>query len=194
MKRYRLVDNCRVPYFSWYNSTDLSSLAQDICDILQPDDFIDPDWKYSYDKIYKGLLDWERDFIILVEESDEPFETQWEYWDEEWFNYSEEDIIKYASTREDLWGYDKDKLIDYVHSFSDKPLSEILDSFSMVDYKDELFDYLNNILFDKFDEVVDTTQKWFAIIKWVECGKADCVDLANEFVDWKELYDLDYND
>lgn len=196
MKWYRLVDEFNRPYHAWYNETDLEALAWIIHDIINPDEFIDPDGIYEEEKIYEGLLAWERDFIIFVEEAGEPFSKYDEYgWDDEGHNWSEEEIIQYANTRNDLKYYDEELMVEYVwHGWhGDKPLSEILDEFSMVNYKEELFDDLNNMLFNTYDEVVEAIQKWMAEEKGLDWDRADCAELASEFVDNKELYDISYD-
>jgi hypothetical protein len=201
------MDGFWEPYYTGYNCTDLKELAFWIWSLWDWDWAWDDEsfyWKTQEEQVNKiyGLLEaWERDLLYFVEESDEPFEAEWDYgWDDCWHNYSKEDILKYASTRDDLWDYEEENLIEYVWSFSthnwltNRHLSEILDEFSMIDYKDELFDDLNNILFNKFSEIVDYIQKWIAKNKWLDWNKWDCSELASQFVDWKELYDIDYED
>ena len=147
MKYYRLIDEYWEPYYSGYNETDLKNLAECIYDIIQPDEFINPDWEYDLEKIYEWLLAWERDFIIFVEEADEPFEAEWEYW---------------VDCRIENW-------------------------------KDYLFDDLNNILFSKHSELIEYIKKW---LKDNNMSDDDVIvwEIASDFVDWKELYDLDYED
>lgn len=201
-----MVDQWGEPYATWYNETDLKELAYSIWSLWDWDDAWEDETTYgktpeeNVNKIYSLLKAWERDLLYFVEECDEPFETEWICWDEYWLNYSREDIIKYAETRNDLWNYDIERLIEFVQSFStnnwlkNKPLSEILDEFSMLDYQEELNDYLNNIIFYSFDELVDIIMKWFEKEKGVTWDRWDCAELASKFVDLKELYDLNYDD
>lgn len=203
MKRYRLMDWYGEPYHAWYNETNLRNIAECLADLLQTEDreFIYDDWEPTVEKIYQWLLKWERDFIIMVEECDEPFESEWEYWwDDCWHNFSREEILQYASTRDDLWTYDKENLVDYVWSFSthnwlkNKPLSEILDEYSMIDVDCELFDCLNNLLFNKYSQLVNCIKERFNKNRWIEIDDDTATYYASKFVDCKELYDLDYDD
>ena len=206
MKRYRLMDWFWEPYYSGYNETDLKELAYSIWSLW--------DWDWAWDdesfygltredqikKIYDLLKSWERDLLYFVEECDEPFEAEWDYWwDECWHNYSKEDILKYASTRTDLREYDEDCLLEYVWSFSthngltNRHLSEILDQFSYENWKDDLFDDLNNMLFNKHSELTKAIQSWCEKNS-VRVDDCEIWNLASEFVDRKELYDLDYEE
>lgn len=207
MKWYRLTDAWWEPYHTGYNDTDLKSLAYSIFSLW--------DWEWAWDdeeyywkteedavnKIYSLLEAWERDLYYFVEEADEPFEAEWEYWgDECWMNYSKEDILKYASTRDDLKDYDEDCLVEYVWSFSthngltNKHLSEIIDQFTYENWKDNLFDYLNNILFTTHTEVMDTARERFNNELGITIDENDLASCVSEFIDRKELYDLDYED
>ncbi len=207
MKWYRLMDCWWEPYYTGYNDTDLKELAYSIFSLWDSDDARADEtyyWKTdeeAVNKIYEMLLAWERDFLFIVEESDEPFEAEGDYgWDEYWHNYSREDILKYASTRDDLGTYDEDRLVDYVQSFSthngltNRHLSEILDDFSMFDVDCELFDDLNNKLFRTYTEVVDCVKNRFNKNRWICPDDDTATYYASKFVDWKELYDLDYNE
>jgi len=217
MKRYRLVDSWWEPYYTGYNETDLKELAYSIWSLW------DWDWAWEdeafywktreeqIDKIYSLLESWERDLLYFVEESDEPFENLWyddaddevrmENWKEviDRFNYTRKAILDYAKTRKDLWEYDDDRLVMFVWDYSGywgsskKPISEILDEFSMINWREELDDYLNNILFDTYDEVLEAIKKWFEKEKWVSRDKEVYAELASQFIDNKELYDLSYD-
>lgn len=201
MKRYRLVDSWWEPYYSWYNGTDLKELAYSIWSLW--------DWDWAWEdeifywktreeqvnKIYSLLKSWERDLLYFVEESDFPFPPDWEYGrDDDWHNYPASVIMKYAKTRNDLWEYKEDCLIEYVWSKDNWRIEEILDEFSMENWREELEDYLNNILFNTYDEVVETVKEWFEKVKWVTRDKQEYVELASQFIDNKELYDLSYDD
>ena len=214
-KWYRIVDGWWEPYHSWYNETSLREIAECIYSLWVWDDLWD-DMEYYWETeediintILKSLRKGERDFIFIVEESDYPFENEWydddsDYEDENgkvvWHNYSAKTILKYARTRDDLWEYSNKNLVDFVWSFtqygccSSKPISDILDEFSMIDYKDELFDYLNNLLFTKASQLTNAIRKRINEEKWISVWPEEVAELASEFVDWKELYDLDYND
>ena len=207
MKWYRLMDCWWEPYHTGYNDTDLKQVAYSIFSLWDSDDARADEtyyWKTeeeAVNKIYEMLLAWERDFLFIVEESDEPFEAEGDYgWDECWHNYSREDILKYAHTRDDLWKYDEDNLVDYVWSFSthngltNKHLSEILDDYSMLDVDCELFDDLNNMLFRTYNEVVESVKNRFNKNRGIYPDDDTATYYASKFVDWKELYDLDYND
>lgn len=199
-KRYRLINLADwESYATWYNDTDLKDVAYSIFSLWDWDWCFDDEtfyWKTDkevVEKLYSLLLAWERDLLYFVEENSEPFEAEWMYWgDKHWHNFSREDILEYASTRNDLWEYDDDSLVEFVWWYHDKPISEILDDFSWIDWKDDLFDYLNNILFISFDELVQKIQEWINKNKWVYFETSDCSELASEFVDYKELYDLEY--
>lgn len=200
MKRYRLVDSWWEPYHTGYNETDLKELAYSIWSLWDWDWAWEDEafyWKTEEEqvnKIYSLLESWERDLLYFVEESDFPFPPDWEYGrDYDWHNYPASVIIKYAKTRDDLWEYDEDCLIEYVWSKDSWRLEEILDEFSMENWREELDDYLNNILFDTFDEVVEAIKKWFEKVKWVSRDKEVYAELASKFVDNKELYDLYYD-
>lgn len=202
MKRYRLVDGWGEPYYSGYNETDLKKLAFDIFSLWDSDGMRDDEsfyWKTdeeAVEKIYSLLKSWERDLVYRVEESGSPFPPEGGYGrDDEGHNYEEDVILKYAKTRDDLKYYDEELMVEFVwHGWhGDKPLSEILDEFSMVNYKEELFDDLNNMLFNTYDEVVEAVQKWMAEEKGLDWDRADCTELASEFVDRKELYDISYD-
>lgn len=201
MKRYRLVDSWWEPYYSGYNETDLKELAYSIWSLWDWDDAWEDEvfyWKTrkeQIDKIYSLLKAWERDLLYFVEESDFPFPPDWEYGrDDDWHNYPASVIVKYAKTRDDLWEYDEDCLIEYVWSKDNWRLEEILDEFSMENWREELNDYLNNILFNTYDEVVKAVKKWFEKVKWVTRDKQEYAELASQFIDNKELYDLSYDD
>lgn len=60
-------------------------------------------------------------------------------------------------------------------------------------WKDYLFDDLNNILFTKHSQLIDYIRKWF---KDHNMSDDDAIvwEIAVDFVDRKELYDLDYED
>lgn len=76
MKYYRLVDSRWEPYYTCYNETDLKELAYWIFSLWDSDDMWDEYWNTDEDrinKIYDRLLNWERDFIYIVEEQDQPF-------------------------------------------------------------------------------------------------------------------------
>lgn len=168
MKWYRLVDGWWEPYFSGYNETDLKELAYSIWSLWDWDDAWSDELFYGLsrekqiDKIYSLLKNWERDLLYFVEESGFPFPPDWEYGrDFEGHNYPAEVILKYAKTRDDLWEYDEDCLIEYVWSKDNWRLEEILDEFSMENWREELDDYLNNRLFDTYDEVVEAVKEWF---------------------------------
>ena len=72
-------------------------------------------------------------------------------------------------------------------------MEEILDEFSMENWREELDDYLNNRLFDTYDEVVEAVKKWFEKEKWVSRDKEEYTELASQFIDNKELYDISYD-
>ena len=153
MKYYRLTDAWWEPYHTGYNDTDLKSLAYSIFSLW--------DWEWAWDdeefywkteedavnKIYSLLEAWERDLYYFVEEADEPFEAEWEYW---------------ADCRIENW-------------------------------KDYLFDDLNNILFSKHSELTEYIKKWLIRHKLVDDDRI-VGELASDFIDQKELYDLDYED
>lgn len=60
-------------------------------------------------------------------------------------------------------------------------------------WKDYLFDDLNNILFSKHSQLIDYIRKW---LKDHNMSDDDAIvwTIAGEFIDRKELYDLDYED
>ena len=208
MKRYRIVDEWGEPYHTWYNSIHLRDVAECVFCLWDCGDCLWDSEKDSWltdeeivSKIYRDLKNWIRDFIFVVEEGDEPFRPEsgeigvyggdWN-----WHNFSKEDILRYAKGRRDLWPYDEDIMVEFVRSkwFDCKCLSEILDEFSMLDYKNELFDYLNNIIWYKtYNELVEIIQEWFKEEKWIEYDWDGSCELASEFIDLKEIYDLDYN-
>lgn len=68
-------------------------------------------------------------------------------------------------------------------------------TYTIID-KDDLFDELNNYLFYSFSEIVmaicDYIEKKEWCLYYSDCAFAS--ELASEFVDQKELYDLDYDD
>ena len=207
MKWYRLMDCWWEPYYTGYNDTDLKELAYSIFSLWDSDDARADEqyyWKTeeeAVNKIYEMLLAWERDFLFMVEESDEPFEAEGDYgWDDCWHNYSREDILKYASTREDLKEYDEDALVEYVWSFSthnwltNRHLSEIVDDFTYLNWKDGLFGYLNNLLFTTHTQVMDTARERFNNELWITIDEDDLAYYVSQFIDQKELYDLDYNE
>ena len=109
---------------------------------------------------------------------------------------TDEEILKLARERTDLWDYDDDCLLEYVRSelWPYNNIDEVFDHFSMLYWKEELFDYLNNLLFDTYDEVVETIKEWFNKEKSVDRGDYDVGELASEFIDSKEMYDIDYDD
>lgn len=59
--------------------------------------------------------------------------------------------------------------------------------------KDFLFDDLNNILFEKHSEIIEYIEEW---LDKHHLPKDDLIvwELASDFIDQKELYDLDYED
>lgn len=59
--------------------------------------------------------------------------------------------------------------------------------------KDDLFDDLNNILFSKHSELTEYIKKWLIKHKLVDDDRI-VGELASDFIDQKELYDLDYED
>lgn len=200
------MDGFWEPYYTCYNETDLKELAFWIWSLW--------DWEWAWDdesfywktnedainKIYSLLEAWERDLLYFVEEADEPFEAEWDYWgDDCWHNYSKEDILKYASTRDDLRKYDEDLLVEYVRSFSthnwltSRHLSEILDQFSYENWKDDLFDYLNNRLFETYTELIKSIEDW-CNKNSVRVDDCEVWELASQFIDDKELYNLNYED
>lgn len=198
------MDGFWEPYHTGYNETDLKELAYSIWSLWDWDWAWDDEsfyWKTQeeqVEKIYSLLEAWERDLLYFVEECDEPFEAEWDYWwDDCWHNYSKEDVLKYASTRDDLRNYDEDCLLEYVWSFSthngltNRHLSEILDQFSYENWKDDLFDDLNNMLFNKHSELTKAIQSWCEENS-VRVDDYEVGNLASQFIDWKELYDLDY--
>lgn len=200
MKWYRLVDGWWEPYHSGYNETDLKELAYSIWSLWDWDGAWDDESFYGQTieeqvgKIYSLLKSWERDLLYIVEESSLPFPPDWGYGrDFEGHNYPTEVILKYAETRDDLWEYDEDCLFEYVWSKDDWKLEEILDEFSMESWREELDDYLNNILFDTYDEVVEAVKEWFEKEKWVSRDKEEYAELASQFIDNKELYDISYD-
>ena len=181
------------PYHCGYNSTDLRELAECICSLADWDWALE-DYSRTPSKILKALHRWERDFIFIVEEDYEPFEAEWDYWgDDRGHNFSESEILQYAKTRNDLWKYDDDYLINFVWGYKDKKISEILDEFSYIDWKDDLFDHLNNILFHTFDEVVEEVKRWCEEHS-IRIDTYYAWEYANQFIDANELYDLDYSD
>lgn len=111
-------------------------------------------------------------------------------------NYTDDQILKLAKKRKDLWYYDDDCLLEYVRSelWTHDDIEEIFDHFSMLYRKEELFDYLNNILFDTYDEIIEAIKKWFNEEKSVDRGDYELWELASEFIDSNELYDIDYDD
>ena len=61
-------------------------------------------------------------------------------------------------------------------------------------YKDELFDDLNNQLFDTYDELCLTIRNRFRDEKHMEIKDDECMEFASDFVDKKELYDISYDE
>lgn len=59
--------------------------------------------------------------------------------------------------------------------------------------KDYLFDDLNNILFEKHSELTEYIKEWLTEHKLANDSMI-VWELASEFIDKKELYDLDYED
>lgn len=59
--------------------------------------------------------------------------------------------------------------------------------------KDYLFDDLNNILFEKHSELIEYIKGWLNKHKLADDSMI-VWELASEFIDKKELYDLDYDD
>lgn len=142
-KRYRLMDGFWEPYYTCYNETDLKKLAFWIWSLWDWDcawddeEFYWPTSKTAIEKIYSLLLKWERDLYYFVEESDMPFEADWPYWwDDKWHNYSRKEILDYAKTRDDLWEYDKDCLVEFVrwngisNCWWPRTIDDLLDQFS----------------------------------------------------------------
>jgi len=201
MKWYRLVDGWWEPYHSGYNETDLKELAYSIWSLWDWDDAWSDELFYGLsredqvNKIYSLLKAWERDLLFLVEESGFPFPPDWEYGrDFEGHNYPAEVILKYAHTRDDLWKYDEDCLIEYVWSKDDWRLEEILDQFTYENWKDRLSDHLNNFLFDTHTEIMDEARRRFNEELWITIDEEDLAHYVSEFIDSKELYDISYDD
>lgn len=202
MKWYRLTDAWGEPYYSGYNETDLYELAESMYSLWDSDGMRDDESFYGKTqgeaiwKIYSLLKEWERELAYFVEESYFPFPPEWEYGrDDKGHIYPREVILKYANTRTDLGNYDDDLLIEFVWFGSHKSerLEEILDEFSMINWREDLDDYLNNILFNTFDEIVNEIWKWFNEEKGITISRMECAELASEFVDNKELYDISYD-
>lgn len=108
-----------------------------------------------------------------------------------WFTKSW--ILNYARSRNDLWNYDEERLLDFVKNYNDTwNIEDCLDEFSMLNYDEELDDYLNNILFNTYDEVVNTIEKRFNEEKWITIDHEYCCELASKFIDNNELYDILY--
>lgn len=103
-------------------------------------------------------------------------------------------ILDYARKRNDLWDYDEDYLIDFVLENQNKDIDEVLDQFTYVSWKDNLFDYLNNILFTTHTQVMDTARERFNNELGITIDENDLACYVSEFIDRKELYDLDYDD
>lgn len=201
MKWYRLVDGWWEPYHSGYNETSLKQLAYSIWSLWDWDDAWADESFYGLtredqvNKIYSLLKAWERDLLYFVEESGFPFPPDWEYGrDFEWHNYPTEVILKYAKTRDDLWEYDKDCLIEYVWSKDNWRLEEILDQFTYENWKDWLSDHLNNFLFDTHTEIMDEARRRFNEELWITIDEEDLAHYVSEFIDSKELYDISYDD
>ncbi len=201
MKWYRLVDGWWEPYYSGYNETDLKELAYSIWSLWDWDDAWSDESFYGLtredqiNKIYSLLKAWERDLLYFVEESGFPFPPDWEYGrDFEGHNYPTEVILKYAKTRDDLWEYDEDCLIEYVWSKDNWRLEEILDEFTYENWKDRLSDHLNNFLFDTHTEIMDEARRRFNEELWITIDEEDLVHYVSEFIDSKELYDISYDD
>ena len=109
-----------------------------------------------------------------------------------WMTWKE--ILEYAKTRDDLWDYYGVKLLNYVEQYNHIwTIEDCLDEFSMEDWREELDDYLNNMLFDTYDEVVEAVKEWFEKEKWVSRDKQEYAELASRFIDNKELYDISYD-
>jgi len=201
MKWYRLVDGWWEPYHSGYNETDLKELAYSIWSLWDWDGAWEDESFYGLtredqvNKIYSLLKAWERDLLYFVEESGFPFPPDWEYGrDFEGHNYPTEVILKYAKTRDDLWEYDEDCLIEYVWSKDNWRLEEILDEFTYENWKDRLSDHLNNFLFDTHTEIMDEARRRFNEELWITIDEEDLVHYVSEFIDSKELYDISYDD
>ena len=114
--------------------------------------------------------------------------------------YTRQGILNYAQKRTDLGMYDEDCLIDFVLENQNRDIDEALDEFSEIEKdnrienrKDFLFDDLNNILFEKHSEITEYIEEW---LEKYHLPKDDLIvwELAGDFIDQKELYDLDYED
>ena len=143
MMWYRLTNPFGELCYLWYNEVSLYVLAKDIYFYWTLNDTRDNYKGYGeseheiIESITTLLLSGERDFInCKVEEQENPFKLEWWYWDD-WFehNYSMWDIILYAQTRDDLWEYDNDRLVEFVWSYADSELEidDILDKFSHIE-------------------------------------------------------------
>ena len=73
-------------------------------------------------------------------------------------------------------------------------MSEIIDEFTYLNRKDDLFDYLNNLLFTTHTQVMDTARERFNKELWITIDEDDLAYYVSQFIDQKELYDLDYNE
>ena len=116
------------------------------------------------------------------------------------FWMAEKEILDYAKKRDDLWEYEDEYLLDFIRGNQHWDLDDILDEFShywvddrIENWKDYLFDDLNNILFSKHSQLIDYIRKW---LKDHNMSDDDVTvwTIAVDFVDRKELYDLDYED
>lgn len=103
-------------------------------------------------------------------------------------------ILDYARRRNDLWDYDDDCLVDFVIENPNRDIDEALDQFTYENWKDNLFDYLNNILFTTHTQVMDTARERFNNELGITIDENDLAYYVSEFIDGKELYDLDYED
>lgn len=121
---------------------------------------------------------------------------------EEKFWMTEKEILDYAKKRDDLWEYEDEYLLDFIRGNQHWDLDDILDEFShywiedenrIENWKDDLFDDLNNILFSKHSELTEYIKKWLIEHKLADDDRI-VGELASDFIDRKELYDLDYED
>lgn len=129
MKWYRIVDSWWEPYCSWYNATELRDVAEAIEGLADWDWALEEAERYSADYIYRRLLDWERDFIFIVEESDTPFMSEWYDCNFDGCdchdNFSDRAIISYAEFN--YWKeFDEDKLVDYIWGLWDINTDEFI--------------------------------------------------------------------
>ena len=112
---------------------------------------------------------------------------------------TEKQILDYAKKRDDLWEYEDEYLLDFIRGNRRWDLDDILDEFSHYwieenrDRKADLFDDLNNLLFFKHSQLTDYIKKWLKDHNMSD-DDATVWTIAVDFVDRKELYDLDYDD